>query len=83
MKYFAIRDSKAESFEDRLYPYATTMVALRALMQLAPEDERRKHAEDFALYEIGFFDPQTGRFEVSEEPRHVVDLVEVYSEAKK
>lgn len=58
---FTVHDSKADAF---LRPYFadTVGLAVRAITEAVndPSHDFHKHAEDFTMYEIGYFDPIKG-----------------------
>lgn len=67
----AVRDQKADAFGNPWYAQTTGM-ALRhfgdALQNTDDANIWRKHPEDFALFHLGSFDQQTGRFELLDSP---------------
>lgn len=64
---FSVYDSKANAF---LQPFfcVNRAVALRSFMQAAQDERHDFHrfAADFALFEIGEWDPVSGKFECFE-----------------
>lgn len=74
MKAFTIRDIKAESWS---YPFGavTPGLAMRTLQQQVPEtDPMRKYSADFALFETGVFDVQTGTISGYVSPVFIIEL---------
>lgn len=61
MKVYAIRDVKADSFAKPMVIVNEAM-AKRGLSEAAaqPGSELSKYAEDYHLYELGAYDPNTG-----------------------
>lgn len=76
MKLFSIQDMKAESF-NRPFHSVTRATAMREVSTGLQQDEAMQvNAADFALYEIGSFDPITGRL-TAQDPYHVCDVREL------
>jgi len=84
MLAFAIRDSKAEYFQEPIFA-RTRAEAIRSLeMELRSEKSRfRQCANDFALFELGSWDALTGKLEVHQQPVHVINAFEVVPQAPK
>ena len=76
----SIRDSKAETWSAPM-AQLNEAVAMRTLIDsLTPELTLFTHAEDYALYQIGMFDPVSGTVR-STERRHIMDLTTARSAA--
>lgn len=69
-------DKKARSF---LQPfYASHMdVGVRSFKEAAntPEHQVCKHAQDFALYRLGQWDDESGKFELFPQPVHLAEAL--------
>lgn len=76
MNMYTIRDAKAEAYMQPFFA-PTLGVAMRYLTTAMAnlDHEFRVNSGDYALYEIGVFDEETGRVVCdSPEPKHVRDL---------
>jgi hypothetical protein len=62
LKVFAIRDVKADAYDDLLIVCPTQGIAKRSFVDAvaAPKSRLARYAADFTLYEIGQFDPTSG-----------------------
>lgn len=60
----AIRDSAVDAFM-RPFFVPSTAVAVRSFRDEVanPESPMQKHPEDYALFHVGFFDEDSGKFE--------------------
>lgn len=82
MKIFQIRDLKAEGF---LTPFFadTAGLAMRTLQQRIPADDPMQiYAADFALYEAGTWDAQTGEISGFISPVFVIELMNLFEPEK-
>lgn len=69
----SIRDNKSEGFSPP-FPSMTPATAMREItLRLESDKMLRTFAEDFSLFNIGEFDPHTGRV-LSYDPIHVCDI---------
>lgn len=70
LKIYSVYDSKAQGFIQPFY-CVNSAVALRSFASAAGDEghEFHRHAEDFCLYEIGEWFPDTGMINVYE--KHV------------
>lgn len=77
-RIFSIRDTKAEFYYT---PFAqkTHGEAERSFSDLASNEKTSigQHPEDFDLYYLGEFDDQTGKFQPTDSPQHVVKAAHV------
>lgn len=75
---FTVRDAKAEAY---LVPYHMPNVplAVRIMANSVNDPVHPFHVnpEDYALYEIGVFDEETGKVTGHDAPIHVMNLVEL------
>lgn len=75
---FAIRDAKADAF---LQPFFSQTIgtACRAVTEATSDSNHPfgKHAEDYALFQLGEFDDNQGRFKLLPQPLHIssVDML--------
>lgn len=71
---FAVYDSKAAAYNAPMF-LATKGLALRAFSDAcaAPDSPLVKHAEDYSLFEIGSYDPNSGLLKAITPPVHVVN----------
>lgn len=77
MRYFTMRDKKAEGWNEP-FNHQTKQTAMRSIsLGLADNKMLRDYSEDFALYETGYFDNLTGRTIGHENPIHVIDISEL------
>lgn len=63
LKMFSVFDSKAEAFLPPMF-FQTRGVAIRAFSQACSDDNHDfcKYPDDYSLFELGSFDPQTAVF---------------------
>lgn len=73
---YSVFDSKAGAF---LQPFflPSDGVAIRAMQDCTsdPSHMFHRHAEDYALFRLGSFDDQAGKFEILPAPLHLQNLV--------
>lgn len=75
---FAMRDSCAEYFQEPVY--ARNRAEMIRSLGMAVGDAKSpfsQHAEHFALFELGWFDPITGRIELHLQPVLVINAFEL------
>lgn len=77
LKVFAIRDLKADAFEDLLMVCPTQGIAKRAFVDgvSAPGSRLSRYAEDFTLMEVGEFDATSGQITGHKTPIHVMTAI--------
>lgn len=70
----AVHDRAVDAY-NRPFFTPTTGAAIRAFQdevnRNAPDNMMHNHADDYALYELGTFDDQTGKLESLELPRQI------------
>lgn len=73
MKLFSVRDVKAESFGAPM-SILTTGLALRGFAEAAsdPQSPLHKFPNDYVLYELGEYEPNSGLIIPLSQPRYVV-----------
>lgn len=75
IQVFALRDLKSNQFGSPLF-LQNVQVCLRSLSDEVNSGDSsslvRQHPEDFELYHLGEWDPQTARFELFADPRSIV-----------
>lgn len=77
MKYFAIRDRKAES-SNRIFPSITRATAIRETADTVRESAPlRRNAGDFVLRYIGELDELTDKWDLTNAPADVIELLEL------
>lgn len=77
MRLYSLFDRKAEAF-NKPFPSQTDGTAMRDIGEGLKDAAQRAHALDFVLFNVGEFDPSTGRCEVDiSHPRHVIDCIEL------
>jgi len=76
LKAFAVYDVKAEAYGAPMF-IATEGIALRswAAACTSPKSPFAEHPTDYKLFEIGSWDPRTGRLESLVQPRFLADVV--------
>lgn len=76
--FFCLRDSKAEYCMDPVLA-RTRAEAIRSLEKAVRDQgsDISAHAEDFALFELGSFDPVTGAILAHVQKVHVMDAVDL------
>lgn len=80
MKIFSLLDMKAQGF-NRPFCSKTRATAGREIATGINNDPiMATNAGDFAIYEIGRFDPETGRIYAEKDPVHVIDVIELLEE---
>lgn len=76
MNIYSIRDNKAEAF---LQPFFSKnhATAIRAVEEAVadPSHQFAKHASDYAVYHLGFFQEDTGQI-LPEAPKHLVNTID-------
>lgn len=74
---FTIYDKKARNY-NRPFTSANRATAMREAGDGASNDEvLSTHAEDFALYLLGTFDPETGEIDAIHPPEMVCEIVDL------
>lgn len=65
----SVYDSKAEIFNQPQF-FIAKGEAIRAFADVVndPKAPMNKHPEDYTLFEIGYYDPETGRLEATATP---------------
>lgn len=83
MKLFAVRDLKADSFGAPI-SVATKGLALRSFQDvcLDARSEIAKYPEDYSLFELGDYDPNSGVIVSHQAPKHIVSAVSVIQAAQ-
>ncbi len=77
MKHFSLKDMKAEAF-NRPFPSQNRATAIREISTQIESDEKlSSYASDFALYEVGDFDENNGRWTIPADPIHILDCIEM------
>lgn len=75
---FTIRDDKAQAY---LQPFflSNESMARRAIADCVSDSDHMfgKHPEDYALFSLGTFDDQSGKFVLTDAPRHLINLIDV------
>ena len=80
MKYFVIRDRKANA-SNRLFASQTEGTAIRDAMELvAKEETLRRHSTDYIVRYVGDHDVETDTFDTTDAPRDVVEVAELVEE---
>lgn len=76
----AVRDSAVDAFM-RPFFVPTTAFAIRSFGEEMKNKESPMfaHPEDYALFEVGSFDEESGRFENVDSPRQLVRAVDLKS----
>ena len=71
---FAVFDSKASAFNAPMF-LATKGLALRAFSDACAvaDSPLVKHSEDYSLFEIGSYDPNSGKLKSLAQPKHMVN----------
>lgn len=76
MRIFTIRDNSAEAF-NRPFTSLTKATAMREIaLGLEKDSPMDAFASDFSLYQIGEFDPTTGRITAAD-PSRICDISEL------
>lgn len=78
----AVRDSAVDAFM-RPFFVPTTAFAVRSLSEALkdPQSPMASSPQDFALFELGSFDEETGRFENLESPKQIVRVQDLKEKA--
>lgn len=73
MELYSLKDIKAGTFGS-VMGFVNRAVAQRSLAEAAaqPDSMLNKHGEDYQLYYIGEFDPQSGKIVCPETPDYVI-----------
>lgn len=77
MKIFSIRDEKAGAYNLPFFSPTGGTASREVASGLMADKKMTSFAVDFTLYEIGTFDPTTGRIEALESPHHIIDIIEL------
>lgn len=69
LRVCAVRDAKTEVFSHPMF-FVTKGVAIRSFFDEAARagSDIAKHSEDFALFDLGVYDDNTGQFTGNEQP---------------
>lgn len=69
----AVRDAKADIYGIPNFVH-NTATAIRSFSDQVnnPESQWHKHPSDYALYELGVYDDQTGSFSMLDIPKHLI-----------
>ncbi len=64
-RLYAILDQKAENYGDRPFPAPNNNIAIRSFNNAVMDETTDifKHAEDFTLWYIGYFETENGKLE--------------------
>lgn len=82
MKAFTIRDLKAETFSVPFFAQ-TAGLAMRTLQQQVPQDDpMRAYSADFALFETGSWDAQTGNLSALVSPIFIIELMNLFEKSQ-
>lgn len=83
MKLYAVRDVKADSFT-ALHPCANDAIARRSFMEAAldPRSELAKYPEDYQLYCVGAWEPNSGELTSEKTPKFICTAFEVIQVAR-
>ena len=83
LKVFAVRDVKGEVFGQPMF-IPSVGEAVRGFRDAceAPDSMLRKHASDYALYELGTYDPRSGLFDSLKLPVLLCEAAAVVAELK-
>lgn len=81
MRYYAIRDRKAEATL-KLFPSPTHATAMRETADGLRDNEQLRHnASDFLLRYVGDLDPVTDLWDLENAPNTVVEITELLADA--
>lgn len=71
-KLFTVRDQKVGTFAEP-FPSPTAEHALRAMKSAVEQGQAdvAKYPEDFDIYEVAAFDPETGVIHAYPQPKHI------------
>lgn len=83
LKVFAVFDQKASAYLAPFFMPATGM-ALRAFADTVndPKTSMYRHPGDFELFELGTFDPSSGRVEAKDNPEYLIRALDVKEEVE-
>lgn len=83
MKLYAVRDLKAESFAN-IMCIPTQGLAIRSFAEACadPRSEMNKYPEDFMLYEIGSYEPNSAQIVGHSVPKLIADAASVVAAIK-
>lgn len=78
MMIFSVRDSAVEAFMQPFFA-PTKASAIRSLTEAVndPKHEFHKHAKDYALYYIGFFDDSSGVINYPDFPEPLIACIDL------
>lgn len=84
MIMFELRDARAEAFVVPFFTLTRAM-AMREIQQRMQRDEALvQFAADFAIFEAGPWDPETGLcYDHHPQPVHVIDVIELIEKEAK
>lgn len=83
MNIYVMRDSKAQTCGKNLMLFKTHGEAIRSVQQAMEgqgDNLLAKYPEDFALFNLGTYDEETGTIELLEQKTHVIDVLELVKE---
>lgn len=77
LKLYAVRDAKADAFM-ALNPGTSTGSVIRSFSDgvQTPDTPFNKHPEDYALFELGTYDEETGLVEGLPQPVHIINALD-------
>lgn len=80
LKAFAVFDSKAASYGNPMF-ITNSGLALRGFSDACadPKSAMAQHPEDYSLYEIGSYEPNSGMLKPVDPPVHVASAASVIS----
>ncbi len=76
MKIFSIRDQRAEAYNRPFFSLTRAMATREIQAGLEKDPQMIGFADDFAIFEIGEFDTDTGKIEPCD-PYHVIEVREL------
>lgn len=83
MKLYAVRDVKADAFGAPM-SIATKGLALRSFSDacLQPNSELGRYPEDYMLYELGSYEPNSGKIDANALPVFLASATDVIAKAR-
>lgn len=79
MKIFTLKDARSEGYQVPFFRL-TRAIAIRDIQSdLSNNKQMQNYAEDFAIYELGEWEPTNGMGKFHTEPVHVLNVEELVS----
>lgn len=81
LEVYTVRDDKAEAYLQPFYMQNESL-AIRAMTDCITDANHQfaKHINDYSLYHLGTYSDSSGKFELNDSPKHLINLVDLRGE---